>query len=186
MQQKIKNYFKYWQYLGQLKFNLAMKLSLVVIMGAFIASGFIIYFSTKQLKQEKYNFINKELAVINNELRATLASYTTMLELIEEQVQQNNNVFLDPITSTKEIMQIYLRLENQEDKTKIGFTDIIWQDTVNNFTINKYGKIESLNFQPTIIEYLKEDSKHVCLTQKTNDISVFNLGEFYLLKGACS
>ncbi len=183
MQQKIKNYFKYWQYLGQLKFNLAMKLSLVVTIVAFIVSGFIVYFSAKQLKQEKYNFINKELAVINNELGVTLASYTTMLELIEEQVQQNNDVFWDPITSTKEIMQIYLRLENQEDKTKIGFTDIIWQDTVNNFTVNKYGKIGSLNFQPTIIEYLKEDTKHICLTQKTNDISVFNLGEFYLLKG---
>ena len=58
MKQKIKNYFKYWQYLSQLKFSLAMKLSLIVVITAFIVSGSIIYFSAKQLKQEKNNFIN--------------------------------------------------------------------------------------------------------------------------------
>ena len=58
MKQKIKNYFKYWQYLIQLKFSLEMKLSLIVVITAFIVSGSIIYFSAKQLKQEKNNFIN--------------------------------------------------------------------------------------------------------------------------------
>ena len=183
MKQKIKNYFKYWQYLSQLKFNLAMKLSLIVVITAFIVSGFIIYFSTKQLKQEKNNFINNELITINTELKETFSSYTTMLGLIEEKIQQNQNIFLDPSTSTKELMQIYLQLNNKNDKTKINFKDIIWQNTLENFVVNKYGNVEALEFQSNIVEYLKKDPKNIYLEQEIkNDLS-FKVGDFYLLKG---
>jgi hypothetical protein len=117
MKQKMKNYFKYWQNLSQLKFNLAVKLSLVVVVTAFIVSGFIIYFSGKQLKQEKNNFISNELTTLNTELKEVFSSYTTMLGLIEEQIQQNENIFSDPVASTKELMQIYLQLNNKNYKT---------------------------------------------------------------------
>ena len=166
MKQKIKNYFKDWQYLGQLKINLAVKLSLIVVIIAFIVSGSIIYFSVKQLKQEKSNFINNELTTINTELKETLSSYTTMLGLIEEQIQQNQNIFLDQITSTKELMQTYLQLSNKNDKAQISFKDIIWQNTLENFTVNKYGNVEALEFQSKIAERLEKDSKDIYLEQE--------------------
>ncbi len=183
MKQKIKNYFKYWQNLSQLKFNLAMRLSLIVVITAFIVSGFIIYFSAKQLIQEKNNFINNELIAINTELKETFSSYTTMLGLIEAQIQQNKNIFSDSSTSTKEVMQIYLQLNNKNDKTKINFKDIIWQNTLENFVVNKYGNVETLEFQSNIVEYLKKDPKNIYLDQEIkNDLS-FKVGDFYLLKG---
>lgn len=183
MKQKIKNYFKYWQDLSQLKFNLAMRLSLIVVITAFIVSGFIIYFSAKRLTQEKNNFINNELIAINTELKETFFSYTTMLGLIEEKIQQNQNIFFDPSTSTKELMQIYLQLNNKNDKTKINFKDIIWHNTLENFVVNKYGNVETLEFQSNIVEYLKNDPKNIYLEQEIkNDLS-FKVGEFYLLKG---
>ncbi len=182
MKQKIKNYFKDWQYLGQLKINLAVKLSLIVVIIAFIVSGSIIYFSVKQLKQEKSNFINNELTTINTELKETLSSYTTMLGLIEEQIQQNQNIFLDQITSTKELMQTYLQLSNKNDKAQISFKDIIWQNTLENFTVNKYGNVEALEFQSKIAERLEKDSKDIYLEQEIKNESVFKVGEFYLLK----
>ncbi len=182
MKQKIKNYFKYWQYLSQLKFSLAMKLSLIVVITAFIVSGSIIYFSVKQLKQEKSNFINNELTTINTELKETLSSYTTMLGLIEEQIQQNQNIFLDQITSTKELMQTYLQLSNKNDKAQISFKDIIWQNTLENFVVNKYGNVEALEFQSNIVEHFKKEIKNIYLEQEIKNESVFKAGEFYLLK----
>lgn len=183
MKQKIKNYFKYWQYLSQLKFSLAMKLSLIVVITAFIVSGSIIYFSAKQLKQEKNNFINNELVTINTELKEAFSSYTTMLGLIEEQIQQNKNIFSDPITSTKELMQIYHQLNNKNDRTKINFKDIIWQNTLENFIVNKYGNIEALEFQSNIVEHFKKELKNIYLEQEIKNESAFKAEEFYLLKG---
>ena len=106
-----------------------------------------------------------------------------MLGLIEEQIQQNKNIFSDPITSTKELMQIYHQLNNKNDRTKINFKDIIWQNTLENFIVNKYGNIEALEFQSNIVEHFKKELKNIYLEQEIKNESVFKAGEFYLLKG---